>query len=282
MKKSSFSLLILLGLITACSTSPQETEEASSDSTEWRVINPSSGSELYVKKYTPNDYIDDALNTLILVPGGSGDSSSFAKGKTSAQDLADKGFIVITFDPEGRGLSEGEEDYNGTIGQDGLKAVIESVDSEHIGLVTFSYGITMGSGVLARYPELPVEFLIDWEGPADRNDTGGCDDDGTGHLAEVTTCDDESFWAEREALTFISQIEAPYLRLQSVKDHAQPDITHTLVMLEAALNGNTDWVRLNNGEVNAAYTDSKELPLLTEAQDREIMELIAEYAHELF
>lgn len=282
MKTMLISITAASILLTACSASPQETKVASTASTEWTVTNPSSGSELYVRKYTPDSYVDDALNTLILVPGGNGDSSSFAKGKNSAQNLADEGFIVITFDPEGRGLSEGTEDYNGTIGQDGLKAVIESVDSEHVGLVTFSYGITLGSGVLARYPELPVEFLIDWEGPVDRNDTGGCDADNLGHLSEVTTCDDESFWAEREALTFISQVKVPYLRMQSQKDHVQPDLNHALAILNAALGGESPWVRMNDGEVNAVYSSTEELPLLTEAQDKNLMMLVATYAQELF
>lgn len=280
MKTILTSITVASILLTACSTSPQET--TSESLSEWTATNPTSGSELYVRKYTPDSYVDDALNTLILVPGGNGDSSSFAKGKNSAQDLANEGFIVITFDPEGRGLSEGEEDYNGTIGQDGLKAVIESVDSEHIGLVTFSYGITLGSGVLARYPELPVEFLIDWEGPVDRNDTGGCDGVGTGHLTEVSDCDDEDFWAEREALTFISQVEVPYLRMQSQKDHVQPDLNHALAILNAALDGKSPWVRINDGEVNAVYNNTEELPLLTEAQDKKLMMLVAEYAQELF
>ena len=86
----------------------------------------------------------------------------------------------MIFDPDGRGLSVGVEDYDGFIHQDGLAEIIRfsaslpEVDPERIGVISFSYGVTMAAGALARYPDLPVRFLIDMEGPADRNDTGGC------------------------------------------------------------------------------------------------------------
>ena len=43
----------------------------------------------------------------------------------------------------------------------------------------------MASGVLSRYPDLPIKFLSDYEGPANRDDTAGCDGSGLGHLDEV-------------------------------------------------------------------------------------------------
>ena len=92
--------------------------------------------------------------------------------------MADKGVAIVVFDPDGRGPSEGVDDDNGHLQQDGLAAVIEyaatlaEVDESRIGLVSYSYGVTMAAGALARYPNLPVLFLIDWEGPANRNDTG--------------------------------------------------------------------------------------------------------------
>jgi len=278
MKTILTSIIVASILLIACEASPQETT-----SSEWWVTNPTSGAQLYVKKYTPDNVTDEALSTLVLVPGGNGDSSKFGKGRYSAQTLANEGFIVITFDPDGRGDSEGTEDYNGFTQQDGLKAVIESADSDSIGLVTFSYGITMGSGVLARYPELPVKFLIDWEGPADRNDTGGCDSANTGHLKEVADCNDEAFWAEREALTFISQIEVPYLRLQSEKDHAQPDVSHAIAMVNAAVRGGkTTWVRLNDEVVNTLYSSETLPELMPDSEEKDLMEKIGAYAQELF
>ena len=222
------SLLFFL-LISACRTQtidvlPKNPDVPSLSSLS-EVTNESTGASLFVRVYEPTENAE-SLPVLILVPGGNGDSQDFVKKQKSAQTLADEGFTVITFDPDGRGRSEGTEDYDGFDHQDGLKAVIEAAataGAEEIGLVTFSYGITMGSGVLARYPELPVDFLIDWEGPANRDDTGGCKGDVRGHLDEVAQCNDEAFWSEREASTFMSKVQVPYLRIQSEEDHVQPD-----------------------------------------------------------
>jgi len=121
--------------------------------------------------------------------------------------MADNGFAIVVFDPDGRGRSEGVDDDNGHLQQDGLAAVIEyaatlpEVDGSRIGLVSYSYGVPMAAGALARYPNLPVLFFIDWEGPANRNDTGGYDEDHTGHL-QGHPCDDENYWRQREASRF--------------------------------------------------------------------------------
>lgn len=280
MKKHSASLFVFTILLTACTASPQETVlEETSDV----VVNPNTGTEIHIEEYTPDSYFDDALNTLVLVPGAGGDSSNFEEKRQSAQELANEGFIVVTFDPSGRGQSGGEENQYGTIDQDGLKAVIDSLDAQHIGLVTFSYGVTMGSGMLARYPDSPVEFLIDWEGPADRTDTGGCDKARTGHMNKLADCTDETFWAEREALTFISQIKVPYLRMQSQKDHAQPDAAHAIKMVNTAIEGgNTDWVRINDNPVNQIYDEENTPELRADSADKTLMQDIGTYAHELF
>lgn len=263
----------------------QEEDEEQNQSEYW-VSNPTSGAEIYVKTYTPkNSSItsNTELPALVLVPGGGADSSFFENVKKDAQTLADLGFFVVTFDPDGRGKSEGAEDYNGFTQQDGLKAVIDSIEADSIGLITFSYGITMGAGVLARYPNLPVEFLIDWEGPASRDNTGGCDGLGTGHLQEIADCDNEDFWREREAVTFIEDIRIPYLRLQSEKDHTLPHYNHTLAMIEAALAGDSPWVRLNDGAVNETYTEQAlKTVLMPEPIERDLMELIGKYSEALF
>lgn len=146
------------------------------------MVNPTGETRLAVQVILPQAYDGTPLPALVLVPGGAGDSSGFIKappGKPSkAQMMADKGGAIVVFDPDGRGLSEGIDDDNGHLQQDGLAAVIEyaatlpDVDESRIGLVSYSYGVTMAAGALARYPSLPVLFLIDWEGPANRNDTG--------------------------------------------------------------------------------------------------------------
>jgi hypothetical protein len=139
----------------------------------------------------------------------------------------------------------------------------------------------MAAGVLARHPDVPVAFLIDWEGPADRNDTGGCDEHQTGHLARIAACDDEAFWSEHEALTFISQIAVPYQRLQTENDHAQPDTSHAIAMVNAAMNGGVPWVRLNDLEPHQTFDAANPPPMLPEEMDRQLEPLVVRHAQEL-
>ncbi len=291
MKKLSTSLFVFTILLTACQSSPQETMDGTDeetdetsinrDASEWYFENPSTGDMQYAKRFVPDSYFDDPLPTIVLVPGGGGDSRKFEDKRNSAQDLANDGYVVITFDPLGHNNSEGADDFYGYADQDGLNELINSLDSKHIGLVTYSYGITMGSGMLARYPDSPVEFLIDYEGPADRTDTGGCDASKTGHI-KTEDCNDEEYWKEREAVTFLKEIEVPYHRIQSNKDHAQPDFEHTLKLMNSALESNSDWVKINDGELNAVYEAQADLPLIEINRTRPLMEIIAEYADELF
>jgi len=259
------------------------------------VVNPTSGARLAVQVILPQAYDGTPLPALVLVPGGAGDSSGFVKappGKPSkAQRMADEGVAVVVFDPDGRGLSAGVDDDNGHLQQDGLAGVIEvaatlaEVDGSRIGLVSYSYGVTMATGALARYPDLPVLFFIDWEGPANRNDTGGCDEDHTGHL-QGHPCDDEDYWRQREASRFALQLQVPYQRLQSVKDHAQPDVEHALLMIANATaqahggHGTAPWTRLNDLQENTVYPLT-ELPSLP-ARLRDVDALIMQYAKELF
>jgi hypothetical protein len=200
--------------------------------------------------------------------------------------------VLVVFDPDGRGRSEGVEDQNGFTHQDGLAEVIRfaatlpEVDGAQIGLVSWSYGITMASGALARHPDLPVRFLIDWEGPANRDDTGGCGEDAVGHL-QGHPCDDEDFWREREASIFALDLRVPYQRLQTEKDHAQPDQEHTVLMINNATaeeyggHGKAPWTRLNDAEPNTVYTVDALPPLIREGRDQ-TEALIVQYARELF
>lgn len=245
------------------------------------VKNPGSGARLLTRVVTPPDDEARAAETLILVPGGTGTIDI-----RKARRLADLGFTVVFFDPDGRGASEGTEDFGGSIHQDGLAAVIQAtasfpeVNPGKIGLVSYSYGITMASGALARYPDLPVRFLIDWEGPADRMDTTiGC---GPNQRIAWPPCSDSSAWLQREAVTFISRIRVPYQRLQSEKDHVQPDLSHAIDMVNAAIQGGAEWVRLNDNPINLSYSLDALPRMLPEKADSDLELLIAKYAHDLF
>ncbi len=256
------------------------------------VTNPTGGARLFVKVIHPQDWSGELLPTLVLVPGGSGDSGDLLDlpGKTKA--LTDAGFAIVVFDPDGRGRSEGDENDNGYIHQDGLAEIIRyvaglpGVNEAQIGLVSYSYGVTMAAGALARHPDLPVHFFIDWEGPANRNDTGGCDDAKTGHL-QGHPCDDEEFWREREAAAFALQLTLPYQRLQSERDHAQPDNEHALLMIANATaqvyggHGKAPWTRLNDLDPNTVYSADAPPPMIPEGEEQRPEALIARYANEL-
>lgn len=252
------------------------------------VENPSDSAQLFVKIIHPSDWTTGKLPTVFLVPGSTGSSSEFLKpGKKSAQILADAGFTVVVFDPDGRGKSEGVEDNDGFIQQDGLKAIIEyvsslpEVDPEQMGIASFSFGVTMASGVLSRYPDLPIKYLSDYEGPANREDTGGCDGSGLGHLDEVADCNDEDFWSEREASTFIEKIKVPYWRIQTKKDHAQPDYKHTVVMINAALAGGVPEIYLNEDSVSSTLDENKLPQMAPDSVDMNLMKVVGDHIKKL-
>ena len=258
------------------------------------VENPTSQARLFVQVIHPQDWDGSILPALVLIPGGAGDSSRFvrstARAPSQAQQIADAGFVVVVFDPDGRGRSGGVDDDDGYTQQDGLATVIEfaaalpEVDSARIGIVSYSYGVTMATGALARHPALPVLFYIDWEGPANRNDTGGCNEDNVGHLKNHS-CSDEDYWREREASTFAFRLPVPYQRLQAAQDHVQPDTEHALLMIANATAeeyggyGISPWTKLNELPPNTVY-NSSELPAMP-AKERTLEPLIIRYALEL-
>lgn len=250
----------------------------------YKITNPSTGAKLHVQFIRPPEWSGDALPILVLVPGGIGSGGDFMKPGGTAEILAKAGFGVVVFNPDGRGLSEGVEDYDGFAQQDGLAEIIRSAsllsDADgQIGLISFSYGITMASGALARYPDLPVIFLIDWEGPADRYDTTtNCSPDQ--HIP-FGNCSDDEYWSEREALTFIAQINVPYQRLQSEKDHVQPDVSHAINMINAAMQGNVPWTRLNKLPPNQIFNPNYPPAMLPENITRNLDSLISELTQDM-
>jgi len=242
------------------------------------IHNPSSGAELVMHIFLSENPVGP---TVVLVPGGTGCGSGFRRpGSMSVDVLLDGGVNVVVFDPDGRCSSDGVEDQNGSIHQDGLAAVIRhaaehpDLDPSRMGMVSISYGITMAAGALSRYPDLPITFLIDYEGPATRNDTGGCDDDQTGHLMDEVACDDESFWRQREALTFMPDVSVPYYRIQTENDHAQPDNEHALQMVNAALEGASPRVWLNDLVVDAPLLQGEAVSYISDINDGRVFALV--------
>jgi len=229
-----------------------------SSSEEVWVLNPTSGVELYCNIHRPSDFDPEGLYPAVaLVPGGSGDGEEFKRTGT-AQRFAELGFIVMRFDPDGRGRSTNGgsytyEDDNGFIQQDGLRAVIQHLtdlpetDDANVGIFTFSYGITMGAGALGRYPQdPPVKFLIEWEGPSNRSDTAWPN----GHLQH--DINDEPWWYEREPINFVDDYNGYLLVVQSETDHVQPNNQHSMDINNYGTNvefggyGNCLWTRINS------------------------------------
>ena len=237
--------------------------------TAW-VTNPTSGAKL--KVYLVRTKRGSArLPAVVLIPGGTqcGQDVLWPPGGLStAQLFAKAGLLSVTFDPDGRGLSGGQEDDGGTVQQDGLSAVMEllrrraDVDPDRIGIVSFSYGLTIAAGYLARYADsTPAKFLVDLEAPADRTDIGGFSDPSVGHLLGMASPDDEDYWQPREPVRHVARLRVPYQRVQMTPDHVQPDAHHALALLQAARRGGVPWVRLNDDPPNHDYRTLGDLRL---------------------
>lgn len=262
---------------------------------EFRVTNPNSGVKLYGRIHLPVDAsASKTYPVLFLVPGGSGAGSSFeAKGFT--ERLVALGIIAVHFDLDGRGQSNGSEDYCGTIHQDGVSAIVAyikgqpEVNTARMGLYSASYGVTCASGLLSRYSAtVGIKFYVDWEGPANRDDTGSCGGITIGHITH--DCSDEAFWSQREASTLIKGVSVPYLRIQTKVDHVQPDNDHAILMINNATaktyggNGISSWTRVNGAEntPNTVYTTNTPPIWLPELPGPKIEDQGLVYIQEMF
>ncbi len=168
----------------------------------------------------------------------------------STGEVARLGYAVLSFDPAGRGESWGEEDFGGAEHQDDLRVAIqyllERPDVAGVGVLALSYGIVAAAGALARYPaELPVRWLVDWEGPSDRDiiTTGGTRlIPAAGHSLE-----DDAYWHPREPVRSLPAVSCGYVRLQALPDHAQPgELRHAERLVRAAASGAAPWFQLND------------------------------------
>ncbi|HTW90332.1 MAG TPA: hypothetical protein VMH22_01305 [bacterium] len=260
-----------------------------------RVVNPSSGCTLYVHIHRPA-YAEagNPVPGVVFVPGRTGFGSSL-DSTTVPDDIASDGFAFLHFDPDGRGRSGAyPENYDGFVNQDGMHAcesVLASrdyVDTSKLGVYTRTYGITMGSGMIARYAEPHIKFLLDFEGPANRGQT--CRDSG-GFVP--MPADSDSFWQQREAGRFMKQVSSAYLRIQPEVD-SNPKLKknqHAIQLIDSATAvayggaGISVWTRVNDSTMNPAnrvYGDMSNppvwIPQVQEVQD-EVRVLL--YLHEL-
>ncbi|MDP6933845.1 MAG: hypothetical protein QGG40_13055, partial [Myxococcota bacterium] len=194
----------------------------------------------------------EPLPAVVLCPGIDDPGSVFDRWSSpvTADEIARLGCLVMHFDPAGRGESWGEEDFGGIEHQDEVRSAITylggrpDVDGRRIGLVSISLGVSMALGAAAD-ADAKVAWVLDWEGPSDREiiTAGGT----IMTPADGHRMDDEAYWQPREAVRFVGSLRCPYIRLQSIEDHAQPGETrHAMRMIEAAAGGDLPWFQLND------------------------------------
>ncbi|MCK6502824.1 hypothetical protein L6R53_05405 [Myxococcota bacterium] len=211
----------------------------------------------------PETAPEGRLPAVVLCPGIDDDGSVFDSllAPISADEVARLGCVALRFDPAGRGRSWGEEDYGGPEHQDDVATCVRylagraDVDPRRIGILCISLGVGMGVGAAAR-PDVDVAWVLDWEGPCDREiiTAGGA------RMAPAAghTLDDDVYWLPREAVRHLGRLRCPYVRLQAERDHAQPGETrHATRMLHAAAAaqaaGTLPWFQVN-------YHPRNELP----------------------
>lgn len=195
---------------------------------------------------------------VLLVPG-TNDGLAVFEGWSlpiNAKELAGLGWEVLTFDPAGRGKSWGEEDYGGLEHQDNVRVALRylasqaTTDPSRLGVLSVSLGLSMACGALAHWPECPAQWLLDWEGPSDRDvitSGGRILAPAMGHSLK-----EDSYWTPREAQLHAPNLSCGYWRLQAQPDHAQgQDVRHSARMMAAVAQGQLPWFQLNRHRRNA-------------------------------
>ncbi len=207
-----------------------------------------SGPALYAHIHRP---CDSMVNPgVVLVPGALDSGAKFDLGRgIKAADVASLGFTVMHYDPTGRGRTGGSEDYWGPAHQRELAELVEffealpEVESGNIAIFSFSIGICIAAGALARFDLPSVKYLFDWEGPSNRfnitqNDTHK-------HL-KAWPCTNVAFWGEREPVLSIGRIPCGYFRYQAMRDHVQGKFKgHAIELVNLAGRGEARWTRMN-------------------------------------
>jgi pimeloyl-ACP methyl ester carboxylesterase len=231
-------------------------------------VEASDGLPIYTRIHRPVDSsATKQYPGLVLVPGGlqQGYAWHATWRKSNAWEFVDAGLIVLIYDARGRGWTAGEEDYDGPVQQDDLAQIIrwfvsrDDVLPGGVGVASSSWGITATSGAAARNPDLPIRFLIDLEGAQDRWVMTQWDDPKWVDIMEGHDTWETEFWDVREAISYIDDVTCPYFRIQSDCDHALDYfyVDHAIEMVNAAVNGKSPYVRLNDMEPNRLYDIDK-------------------------
>jgi dienelactone hydrolase len=198
---------------------------------------------------------------VVFVPGG-GSTGTDYDGNTeiTADDVAALGFTVLHYDPLGRGKTGGQEDFWGPLHQEEFARVVDSfskhssVDIDQIGIFSFSIGVAIAAGALARF-DLPVQYLFDWEGPSNRFNITKKDTHKP--LKGFPTAND-LFWNEREPSRFMGDIPCGYFRYQGEEDHMQGAYKgHAIELINLATRGKAAWTKCNENPPNTIFDEGK-------------------------
>lgn len=264
-------------------TIPYPEIEFQSDGTSSLSIPSLNGNQIGIHIVKPDG--DGPFPVLIGIAGGDG---MYAFNQLELPDrLREQGIVTVDFAPQGRGDSEGQDNFHGYVHQDDLKAVVDFVSQlsfaqeDNIGVISFSYGVVLATGALSRYPEMPIAFLIDWEGPScpgkdfqrgiENNESWAINTISLFSSGEEITADeygefrihggaisDETYWAERDASHFAKDLPCPYLRVQFAVDHVQgPYKYHMMEIINAATEHSNQWTRCNDNPANLIYTEDE-------------------------
>lgn len=210
------------------------------------------GWKLFARLHRPED-ARGAVPAVLIIPGLGAPGRVFEgwREPVNVTELVELGCAVMTLDLAGRGRSWGAESYGGPEHQGDVRAALRElaglrgVDRTRLGVLSFSLGCAATAGALAQGERPAVAWWIDWEGPSDREiiTAGGrMMDPALGH-----GLDDDRYWWPREAVRWVGRTGVPYLRYQSIVDHAQPgEIRHAERMIRAAADGTLPWFQLND------------------------------------
>ncbi len=253
------------------------------------VTNPASKAKMAVYVDIPQGR--GPFKAVVLVPGGAGNASSVMGGEQKHFDaFLEKDIAIVRFDPDGRGNSEGDDDLAGETHQAGLQAIIayavarDDIADDQVGVFSNSYGITMSVGAL-KGGATDAIFLIDWEGPCNRDYTAGCNGTQGESQAPFQTgisCADEEFWGQREAIDHIAEVKVPYMRIQRAQDHVhKSDSSHAWLMLDKAIDGGVPWVGLNDLQPNQSLATYKKSDLVDVEFD-DLFYWFSDWAEDMF
>jgi alpha/beta superfamily hydrolase len=203
---------------------------------------------------------------VIFVPGGASAGTDYDRTtEVTAEDVAALGFTVLHYDPAGRGKTKGREDFWGTLHQEELAHIanycadLAVVAPDDIGILSFSIGIAIAVGALARYA-MPVRYLFDWEGPSNRFNI--TKQDTHKPLRDFPTTN-HAFWSEREPSRFMGDVPCGYFRYQCETDHLQgASKGHALELLTLAARGKAAWTRCNDNPADTRYDGQREASYL--------------------